>query len=158
MDRRTLLKRLVQGMGLAVASVVGVPAAITTMSPTWRYSRDGRWQSLGPLSQFPVGAMTRTAVAAPRDDWARSLRRKGVYVWRPDEQRVVVYSRSCTDLSCPVTWDAGSGVFFCPCHGGMFNREGQVMAGPPSRPLYQYAPRVVRGELWIDLDSLPRMT
>jgi hypothetical protein len=71
----------------------------------------------------------------------RPLSRQGVYVWRPTDEEVVVFSRSCTDLGCPVIWDGGSQCFFCPCHGGIFARDGRRMAGPPDRELYRYANR-----------------
>ncbi|MEX0653691.1 MAG: Rieske 2Fe-2S domain-containing protein [Phycisphaeraceae bacterium] len=158
MDRRTWLKRAVAGLGLTVGGAVGLPATVAILSPVIRYRRAARWEPVGPLDQFPVGEVTQVAVDVPRDDWAQSLRRKGVYVWRADEQRTVVYSRNCTDLSCPVTFDPGSEVFFCPCHGGIFAKDGTVMAGPPNRPLYRYASRVRAGVLEIDLQSLPPMT
>jgi menaquinol-cytochrome c reductase iron-sulfur subunit len=94
----------------------------------------------------------------PRGDWARSLGEKGVFVWRASEEEVVVFSRNCTDLSCPVTWDPGSNWFYCPCHGGIFAQDGTNVAGPPTRPLYRYANRVQNGVLEIDLLSLPPMT
>lgn len=95
-----------------------------------------------------------------RGDWARSLDEKGVYVWRKSEKEadVVVFSRNCTDLSCPVKFDEGSECFYCPCHGGIFDKQGIPLAGPPSVPLYRYANRVRGGVLEIDLNSLPPMT
>jgi menaquinol-cytochrome c reductase iron-sulfur subunit len=97
-------------------------------------------------------------VEVPREDWAATLRERGVYVWRRSEQEVVVFARNCTDLSCPVTWDPGSQWFFCPCHGGIFSKDGERMAGPPKRPLYRYTNRIRDGVVEIDLRSLPPIT
>jgi menaquinol-cytochrome c reductase iron-sulfur subunit len=102
--------------------------------------------------------VTKAMVEVPGDGLAHLPQFKGVFVWRETADRLVVYSRNCTDLSCPVTWDEGSGWFYCPCHGGIFNQQGEPVAGPPNRPLYRYATRVREGVVEIDLKSLPPMT
>lgn len=47
----------------------------------------------------------------------------------------VVYSSRCTHLGCAVHWEETPGEFRCPCHGGKFDSEGTVIAGPPRLPL-----------------------
>ncbi len=48
---------------------------------------------------------------------------------------LVAYSDVCTHLSCAVLYQ-GNGKMFCPCHDGLFDaRTGNVLAGPPTRPL-----------------------
>lgn len=157
MDRRTLMKVAVNAMGAAVTMVVGIPAALSVLSPL-RPARGGpRWQTVGDVEQFALDEMVLSVVAIPRNDWAKSLREMSVYVWRTGEAEFTVFSRSCTDLGCPVKFDAGSECFFCPCHGGIFSKEGHRMAGPPPRPLYRYATRIEGRSLEIDLNSIPPM-
>ena len=48
---------------------------------------------------------------------------------------IVAYSQVCTHLSCAVVYDKSEGGLFCPCHHGVFNLQGQPVAGPPTRPL-----------------------
>lgn len=158
MERRILLTRLVQAGGVVVAGVLGIPSLLAALSPVLQWRRTAAWQSVGRLDEFPVGAVRHAHVEVPRDDWSPTLREKGVYVWRPTADEIVVFSRNCTDLSCPVTWDPGSEWFFCPCHGGIFARNGDQMAGPPNRPLYRYANRIRNDLVEIDLSSLPPMT
>jgi Rieske Fe-S protein len=52
-----------------------------------------------------------------------------------------VLSSSCAHLGCPVRWiiREGEGEFLCPCHGGIYNINGEYVAGPPPRDLYSYA-------------------
>jgi isorenieratene synthase len=38
-------------------------------------------------------------------------------------------------MGCPVGYDAEVDRFRCPCHGGLFDGDGRVLAGPPERPL-----------------------
>jgi Rieske Fe-S protein len=51
-----------------------------------------------------------------------------------------VLSSSCAHLGCPVRWITreGEGEFLCPCHGGIYNINGEYVAGPPPRDLYRY--------------------
>jgi menaquinol-cytochrome c reductase iron-sulfur subunit len=102
-----------------------------------------------------VGTVSAAEVEVTDAAWGDRLRRKGVYVWREDATAVVVFSRHCTDMGCPVQWDPGSEWFYCPCHGGVFSQEGEPKAGPPKFPLYRYRFRVRDGELEIDLRSIP---
>jgi nitrite reductase/ring-hydroxylating ferredoxin subunit len=54
---------------------------------------------------------------------------------RTREGGLVAYSQVCTHLSCAVVYDRAKNGLFCPCHYGLFNLEGQPVAGPPTRPL-----------------------
>jgi cytochrome b6-f complex iron-sulfur subunit len=47
----------------------------------------------------------------------------------------------CVHLGCTVPWkpdeefQGNAGVFHCPCHGSIYLRTGQNVAGPAPRPL-----------------------
>jgi menaquinol-cytochrome c reductase iron-sulfur subunit len=154
MDRRKLCSRLAQLLGLVVVSVAGVPAMLTALSPAPIRRRRQTWTALGSLDQFPVGEMHEAVVASPAS-WPQANLAETVYVWRTAADAAIVFSRNCTDLRCPVVWDKGSECFYCPCHGGIFAKDGMPMAGPPPRPLYRFAARVRDGLLEIDPSSLP---
>ena len=152
------MKWTIRGIGLATAGMVGIPALIAGFAPLWmRRPKREVWQSIGRVGAFPVGEMRKVIVRLPEEEWGRALQEKAVYAWRPAEGEAVVYSQNCTDLGCPLTFDPGSQCFFCPCHGGIFDRNGERMAGPPSRPMYRYATRIDHGQIVIDLRSVPPM-
>lgn len=155
MDRRKFLTRTIHVGGAAVAACLGVPAVVTVLSPALKREMGPRWVRVGLLDGFPIGSTKGALIEVARDDWARSLRTQLLYVRREAAGEIAAFSRKCTDLSCPVTWDAGSETFLCPCHGGIFDREGVPMAGPPSRPLFRYEHRVVDGYLEVDVNSIP---
>ncbi|HYB19798.1 MAG TPA: ubiquinol-cytochrome c reductase iron-sulfur subunit, partial [Thermodesulfobacteriota bacterium] len=48
------------------------------------------------------------------------------------------FSLVCTHLACTVTWRPERNEFYCPCHDGSFDPEGQVINGPPPRPLERW--------------------
>ncbi len=65
---------------------------------------------------------------------ARDDRGGPAWVTRQDGQ-LRALSATCTHLFCPVKPDPARGGFLCPCHGGRYDAQGQVAAGPPERPL-----------------------
>lgn len=145
--------------GLVVAGVLAVPGMITAIAPGFIGRRREMWMPVAPLENFAPGETTRAFVDIEREDWSKSLRTQLIYVRREPDGEVVVFSRNCTDLSCPITWDPGSRTFLCPCHGGIFGQDGTPMAGPPSRPLYRYDNRVrADGILEVDVYSVPPMS
>lgn len=157
MDRRRLLARLVGAGGSVIAAIVAVPAILSAFSPSLQRRNKEAWRDVGDLADFDTDQVQPAIVRVGREDWSRTLEEKTVYVWRREGEDPVVFSRNCTDLSCPVHFDPGSECFFCPCHGGIFAKDGTPMAGPPRVPLYRYATRVREGRLEIDLRSLPPM-
>lgn len=51
------------------------------------------------------------------------------------ESGIVARSLLCTHFGCTVHWSNETQRYECPCHDGLFDAEGRVLMGPPSRPL-----------------------
>ncbi len=60
---------------------------------------------------------------------------------RPGKGFIAV-SRVCTHLGCLVQYDRENRNLLCPCHAGVYDLEGNVLSGPPPRPLPKLALRV----------------
>ncbi len=154
MNRRTVSGLLVVGCSALVVGVVGIPVLISGISPAMR-SRQQSWRPVGDLSSFPTGKVSRGIISADQDAWPRTFGEQTVFVWRRSEADLVVFSRSCTDLGCPLEYEPGSGCFLCPCHGGIFAPDGRRLAGPASSPMHRYAHRIREEVLEIDVASIP---
>lgn len=87
------------------------------------------------VDQIPVGgALT---FHYPEGSTPRLLVRTG-------ESEFVAYDQQCTHLLCPVVPAVEQGRLHCPCHNGWFDlHTGEVLAGPPQRPLDKISLRVV---------------
>ena len=59
-------------------------------------------------------------------------------------------SAICTHLRCIVNWNEVLKKFECPCHGAKFNQNGEVLEGPPPRPLDLYKLQILAGNVVID--------
>lgn len=154
-NRRTWAIRLLAAGGAIGSFAIGIPALLAAFSSSIKGRKKTAWRSAGNVNDYEIGKISSVEVLTQRGDWSDTLDRLTVFVWRQTNKQFVVFSRSCTDLSCPVTFDAGSECFFCPCHGGIFAKNGTPLAGPPKRALYRYATRIREEVLEIDLHSLP---
>ena len=94
----------------------------------------------GALSSLPVGS-------------ARFIRHgtEPLFVVRASETEVVALSAICTHLRCVLQWNEASGTIRCPCHAGSFDRSGNVLSGPPPRPLRTHPAEVRADEIIVSV-------
>lgn len=64
---------------------------------------------------------------------------------------LLAISTKCTHLGCMVQVN-GEG-FVCPCHASSFNKYGEVLAPPATRPLDIFPIEVNNGFIMIDINS-----
>ncbi len=65
----------------------------------------------------------------------------------------VALSSVCPHLGCQVHWEPQNDRFFCPCHNGVFDRQGAPISGPPAQAgqsLTHYPLRVENGLLFVE--------
>lgn len=139
--RRRLLERAVYALGGLFTAVVAAPLLGPIIAPLLR-RRTPRSFTVGKVMQFPEGAMTpATFEVVTQDGWREVRETRKVYVHRAGDA-FTVFSLTCTHLGCSVRWDDSTQRFRCPCHGGVYDADGQVESGPPPRPLPHYAATV----------------
>lgn len=77
------------------------------------------------------------------------FRKERTFILRTEEGFLAI-SSICTHLNCIVNWNEMLKKFECPCHGAKFNRNGEVLEGPPPRPLDLYKLQIVAGNVVVD--------
>ncbi|MGW8144201.1 MAG: QcrA and Rieske domain-containing protein [Anaerolineales bacterium] len=64
------------------------------------------------------------------------------------------YSAVCTHFACIVKWDPQRNEIACPCHDGFFSpNTGDVISGPPPKPLDPIQVEVIDGDIYIGSGS-----
>lgn len=67
-----------------------------------------------------------------------------------------VFSGVCTHLGCIISWEAEKERFYCPCHKGIFNKKGEVTAGPPPKPLDEFEVKIEKNLVYIFIEDKTR--
>jgi Rieske Fe-S protein len=73
---------------------------------------------------------------------------------------LVAFDPNCPHANCAYEW-TDENQFSCVCHEAFFDLDGNVISGPPRRPLDEYRARVIDGrvELYVPADfATPRPT
>jgi Rieske Fe-S protein len=150
--RRTFFRWLTYGLGAVAAALVGVPF-VGYLLGARKAPID--WVPLGPVADFPQGQTRRVKFVNPiSQPWDGIVAHTEVYVRYegqdshvPEEARgysFLVLAVNCAHLGCPVEWFQESGLFMCPCHGGVYYANGDHASGPPPRGLYRAVYRVTQ--------------
>ncbi len=79
------------------------------------------------------------------------LRGKNFLLIRTEKNTVKALSTTCTHLGCTVYWQQDKNRFYCPCHQGIFNPDGEVVSGPPPRKLDSYTTEIIGNNVYIYL-------
>ena len=94
---------------------------------------------MGKLEAFEIGKPTlATFTRSKVNGWEKTVNSYGVFVLRKSETDALVLSNKCTHLGCHVNWNADKQEYICPCHDAQFGINGEVLGGPPPRPLDRY--------------------
>ncbi|HIE57091.1 MAG TPA: ubiquinol-cytochrome c reductase iron-sulfur subunit [Anaerolineales bacterium] len=150
MSRRDFTKIVTGFLGGLMGVTLGIPIVGYAVGPALKSDESDDWISLGALDEYPVGIPTSFTFNLTKvNGWERTTNSYGVFVLRESESEVKVLSNICTHLSCRVTWQEEEETYHCPCHDALFAKNGDVLSGPPPRPLDTYPHKVEDGILYI---------
>ena len=121
--RRTFLDSVL-GLGF-------VSTAVSFAYPLWRYL-------IPPAAAEPA---TNSVVAGKVTEFKANsgavvkFGAKPAIVVRTPEGEFRAFSAVCSHLQCTVQYKADTSQIWCACHNGLYDLAGNVVSGPPPRPL-----------------------
>ena len=134
MDRRTMLGRLWATGGALIAAAGG-----------WT-----TWDLLQPLPTTGFGGRVRAVAAdAVPEGAVIEVPAARAFLTNIDGE-LIALSEKCTHLGCRVPFCESSGRFECPCHGSVFSRAGDYIAGPAPRGMDRFVVEEEDGLLYVD--------
>ena len=149
-NRRDFLGLATLSIGGLISAGLGIPAIAYIIGPALKSNKTESWTRLGPTSKIELGTPTLFKVKIKRQTgWIVDSEELSVYVLTMDGRDYIAMSNVCTHLGCRARWVTDRDQFYCPCHAGIFDREGYVVSGPPPRPLDRYEVEVEDGQLFI---------
>ncbi|MGI9624175.1 MAG: ubiquinol-cytochrome c reductase iron-sulfur subunit [Acidimicrobiales bacterium] len=134
MERRTLLSRL-WGAGAGLIAAAGAWTSWDLLQPLPTVGFGGRVRSVPPEA-VPEGGIVEVPAAR-------------AFLTRVDGE-LLALSEKCTHLGCRTPFCESSGRFECPCHGSVFSRAGDYLAGPAPRGMDHYPVDIEEGLVYIN--------
>ena len=149
LGRRNFMKVAIVSIGGVIGAAIGLPAIPYIMGPALQKESDD-WIPLGSISKVELNVPTLfKKTIETQTGWINTEEEISVYVLTTNGQDYVVMSNVCTHLGCRVRWIPEKDSFFCPCHNGVFSKDGNVIDGPPPRPLDRFENKVEVGVIFI---------
>ena len=138
MSRRDFLDWVIRG-GLLTTLAGMIFPALSYLWPVMRRGPSMGMVEVGRADEIPVWGSKKVVAAGG-----------ALFVVRtPKEYKA--FSAICTHLGCIVSWDDQKKQIVCPCHAGVFDTDGKVIAGPPPRSLPAYSVNIIDGKILVKL-------
>src|ERR1700724_203097 len=155
-SRRWLLLKVGAFFNAMVGIAVAVPVVKYLLSPLKSDYAYKSWLSLGAADSFPIGETRLAKFINPVSRaWDGETDRVACWVRRIAATEFQVFAINCAHLGRPVRWFPQSGLFMCPCHGGVYYSDGSRASGPPERGLFEYVYKVEQDKLRIQAGDMP---
>ena len=141
-----------QGVGGLAGAIIALPAIGFAVAPIFERGEE-HWEAVGPVNRFvpdaykPVVFTLVDGIGEPGKTTAYVRRGNPQEPFNEDPDTFIAISTRCAHLGCPVRFVQAAGNFICPCHGGVYDFQGQVIGGPPVRPLDHFQTRVSNGQV-----------
>lgn len=136
--RRSFLRTVMwSSAGLVVAE-----SALAGLALFWPRKVEGFGSviKVGKVSDFAVNTITK-------------FRDGKFYISRLPQGLIALYWK-CPHLGCTVPWAPDEDRFHCPCHGSIYERTGQNVAGPAPRPMDYMEIDIRNGEVYVDTGAI----
>jgi menaquinol-cytochrome c reductase iron-sulfur subunit len=159
--RRGLMTGGALAAGGIASAAFGLPALGFALGPIFNNDAiNDAWQDVGAESDFNETTYV-SKIATLVTDVAESGKTT-VYIRKatPEDKSpsdkngkkpmpYIAISTRCAHLGCPVRYVQASEKFICPCHGGVYGKDGSVDGGPPVRPLDRFYTKAENGRVFI---------
>ena len=141
-SRRDFLSKLVMGGGLVASAVLALRNGLAFIFPK-EVKAQPRKLLVGRTHELGLGEAKEFSIG---DNDLFLVNTNDGYK---------VYSAACTHLGCKIKWESHRNRFFCACHKGYFDANGDVIGGPPPRALDEYTVEIKKSlvYMWMNDDK-----
>jgi Rieske Fe-S protein len=151
MGRRNFFVRAIVAIQATMGATLAFIVGSTTLAPSFT-RREPAWLHAAELDALPENQPVPVTLRVTRQDgYSQVVDRTVVYLVRTGEQEVRAMQSTCTHLGCRTAYDRQSKRIKCPCHGGVFDMQGNVVDGPPPAPLPRLTVRVQDGQVQVQI-------
>ncbi|RSD26509.1 ubiquinol-cytochrome c reductase iron-sulfur subunit [Mesobacillus subterraneus] len=153
-SRRQFLNYTLTGVGGFMAAGMLMPMVRFAVDPMLKAEDAGDFIAT-PLKVADITAEPQKVNFSftQKDAWYESEETGTAWVFKNEAGEIVALSPVCKHLGCVVDWNTDKknpNMFFCPCHYGLYEKDGTNVPGtPPLAPLDVYPTREKDGFLYV---------
>jgi menaquinol-cytochrome c reductase iron-sulfur subunit len=134
-SRRQFLNYTLTGVGGFMAAGMLMPMVRFAVDPVLQKQESGGFiatpQKVAEITEVP----TRVDFTfTQKDAWYESDVTNSAWVYKKENGDIIAMSPVCKHLGCTVDWDTDKAHperFYCPCHGGLYTKDGENVPGTP---------------------------
>ncbi len=142
MDRRDFLKSAIK-IAFSILGLLSIPF-IVSLRPRYIRKKETKFFFLTRLEDMPRRDVKKYNINISSERVSR------IYVVNTSKGWVAL-SPVCTHLGCMVNYNRIKKEFICPCHGGRYSIEGEVLGGPPPQGLTKLPLRIDNDKVYVGL-------
>ncbi|UOY93464.1 ubiquinol-cytochrome c reductase iron-sulfur subunit [Ectobacillus sp. JY-23] len=152
-SRRQFLNYTLTGVGGFMAAGMLMPMTRFALDPVLQKEESSDMVAVGLVKDITAEPKRVDFKVKQVDGWYKSDEPKSAWVYKNESGDIVALSPVCKHLGCVVNWNSDKShpnQFYCPCHGGRYEKSGKNIAGtPPLAPLDVYESKVADGKLYL---------
>lgn len=149
-SRRTFFIRAIHGVHATIGATLAWIFGSAVLAPSMT-RRERVWVTAVRLEALAEGEpQAVTLRVARRDGATEAVDRRVVFLVRTGDQ-VRALDSTCTHLGCRTRVDPDTRLIVCPCHGGVYDLTGRVVAGPPPRALDELPTRLTGPQILVEV-------
>lgn len=154
-NRRSFIIKVLWTLSGILGVLTTIPIAGALFAPLFRKTKP-EWRTVGDVDDFETGktVLVKFENSLPLP-WSGLSSKTASWLQKVSEKKFIAFSINCTHLGCPVRWEPDAELFLCPCHGGVYNKDGSYAAGPPPHGLNRYPVRIRNNKVEIQTSPLP---
>ena len=157
-SRKNFLVKLSLSLAGLNTVMASIPVLSALLAPLLE-AENPQWRTVGTLADFPEGTTKLVSfVNADPKPYAGVTAKTAAWLRHNEKNDFTAFAVNCTHLGCPVRWEDKAQLFMCPCHGGVYYKDGTVAAGPPPTPLTKIEVRINKTDVEIKTAPVPITT
>lgn len=152
-SRRQFLNYSLLGVGGFLAATTLTPMVRFALDPVLQPEAEQDMVAVCQVSEITSEPKSYTYKIKQVDAWHESEVVVQAWVYKDEKGKIIALSPICKHLGCNVNWNTDPTHpqhFYCPCHGGLYTKDGtNVPNTPPMAPLDRYEQKVKNGTLYL---------
>ncbi|AST92236.1 Rieske 2Fe-2S domain-containing protein [Sutcliffiella cohnii] len=159
-SRRQFLNYTLTGVGGFMAAGMLMPMVRFAIDPVLKAGAEQDLVAVASVDEITNEPQRFDFKVHQVDAWYESEEPRSAWVYKDESGNIIALSPVCKHLGCTVNWASdpqNPDKFFCPCHYGLYYKDGRNVEGtPPIAPLDVYVHEVKDGTLYLGAAKPPQ--